>query len=121
MRSHCAYNMRAFIRQTDEVPCRHACTLQGELFEMTYVGSVDASSGFTSIVPASAVEKLQGSHASHRSWDKLKRLLSSHDVEWPHEDYPFLFVGHIIEADTASVFQRQTGKDVDGLQITSNA
>ena len=88
---------------------------------MTYVGSVDASSGYTSIVPASAVERLHGNHASRPSWDELKRLLSSHDVEWPHENYPFLFVGHILEADTASVFQHRTGKETDGLQITSNA
>ena len=88
---------------------------------MTYVGSVDASSGFTSIVPASAVERLHDDQASRPSWDEVKMLLSSHDVEWPHENHPFLFVGHIIEADTASVFQRRTGKDIDGLQITSNA
>lgn len=88
---------------------------------MTYAGSVDASSGYTAVVPASAVEESHGNHASRPSWDELKRLLSSHDIEWPHKDYPFLFVGHIIEADTASVFQRQTGKDIDGLQITSNA
>ena len=95
--------------------------VQGELFEMTYVGSVDASSGFTSVVPASAVENLHSNHESRPSWDELKRLLSSHDVAWPLKDYPFLFIGHIIEADSASVFQRQTGKEVDGLQITSNA
>ena len=94
--------------------------MQGELFQMTFVGSIDASSGFTSIVPAAEVERIQGDRASRPTWEELKTLLSAHDVQWPQEGYPFLFVGHILEADTASVFQLGKGKDIDGLQITSS-
>ena len=95
--------------------------MQGELFEMTFIGIIGASSGFISIVPASEVERLRGDHASRPSWEDLNKLLRSHDVQWPRYGYPFLFVGHILEADTASVFQLRTGNDIDGLQITSNA
>ena len=94
---------------------------QGELFEMTFIGSVNASSGFTSIVPASDVDRLCGKQAARPSWEDLNKLLRSHDVQWPQEGYPFLFIGHILEADTASVYQLRTGHNIDGLQIMSNA
>ena len=97
-------------------------TAQGELFQMTFVGSVDAASGFVSILPASEVQRLRDATVATRpSWQDLKRLLDTHDVRWPQEEFPFLFVGHILEADSASVFQLKTSNEVDGLQITSNA
>ncbi len=89
---------------------------------MTFVGNVDAASGFVSILPASDVQRLRDDTVANRPrWEDLKGLLDSHDVRWPQEGFPFLFVGHILEADSASVFQRKTSNEVDGLQITSNA
>ena len=84
-----------------------------EMFEYKFVGRHPVQSGFSSAIPRSMLDSLQG------PW---RHNAGEADIEKDLAEQGFLFVGRIVNAGSASVYVlEQDGGRVSGILISSDA
>ena len=91
-----------------------------EIFEYSFAGHVRTQSGWVGAITQQSWEDLQSSR--DLSWETLQTAAANADggLRGSSPGQPFLFVGQILEAASAAVYERRQGEALQGVLITTS-